>query len=92
MDGPRRELLGDLRAASGGDFEDRYIDQQIEAHDNALRVLREYAETGDNPALRDWARRTAPRLENHRQMAHALHRRTSAGGSAETGAAGGQRR
>ena len=92
LDAPRRALLGDLRAASDAAFEAVYIDQQVEAHENALRLLREHAETGDTPALRDWARRTAPRVDDHRKMAHALDRRAGAGGSAETGVAGGQRR
>ena len=91
IDAPRQDRLADLRASQGGDFDERYIDQQIEAHDNALRVLREYAETGDSPALKDWARRTAPRVENHRQMAIALDR-LDAGGSAPAAAAGAQRR
>lgn len=73
-DGRRQDLLSALHDAGADDFDDRYIDQQTEAHDNALQLMREYADTGDNPALKDWARRTAPALENHLQMVKALDR------------------
>ena len=90
-DARRRELLADLRAAPAAEFEDRYIDQQMEAHDNASFLLQEFAENGEPASLKEWARRTAPVIENHRQMAYALDR-VDTGRSAQGGAAGGQRR
>ena len=90
---PRRgELIADLRSAPAAEFEGRYIDQQLEAHTNAVLLLQQYAETGKAPALKDWARRTAPVVENHWRMASALDQRLKAGDSAQGGAAGGQRR
>jgi putative membrane protein len=79
LDAPRQELLDALRDSRAEDFDKRYIEQQIEAHQNALQLLREFADTGDNPALKDWARRTAPAIENHLQMAGALERGPAAG-------------
>jgi putative membrane protein len=74
LDAPRAEMLTALRDAGPEAFDARYIEQQVEAHNNILPLLREYADNGDNPALQDWARRTAPTIENHLQMAQALGR------------------
>ena len=85
MDEPRRNLINQLNSATAEDFDDRYIDQQTEAHQNVLALIRDYAENGDNEALREWARRTAPAIENHLQMARGLKR--TPGGEAAGGAA-----
>ena len=93
MDEPRRNLINDLNSAAPEDFDDRYIDQQIQAHETTLGLLRDYARSGDNPAFRDWASRTAPAVENHLQMARGL-KRTPTGdpGGAANNEGGAQRR
>ena len=82
LDSPRQGMINALRDARLEDFDRRYIQQQVEAHENALQLLREFADTGDSPALKDWARRTAPAIENHLQMAKALERGPADGAAA----------
>jgi putative membrane protein len=68
----RRELLQELRNAN--DFDGDYIEQQVEAHNNTLNLLRDFARNGDNETFKAWAGRAAPMIENHLQMAQALQK------------------
>ena len=88
LDSERSELMGALRAASPGDFDDRYIDQQIEAHENTLNLFRDFGNNGDNDLLKQLATRGAPMIENHLQTVRALDEGAAAGGAAARPAAG----
>ena len=84
LDGRRPEMVRQLRSASPAELDARYVEQQVEAHENTLNLMRDFAQNGDNAALKDWARRTAPVIENHLQMARAMDRtdpRPAAGGA-----------
>jgi len=72
LDARRQGLLQNLQAASADDFDDRYIDQQTAAHQEALTLHRTYAERGDRPELRAFAGQVAPRIEQHLTHVHAL--------------------
>ena len=94
LDEPRRALIDELNAAAPEAFDARYIDQQIQAHETALGLMQTYARAGDNEAVRAWASRTAPAIENHLQMARGLKRTPTPapGADAATNNAGAQRR
>ena len=84
LDGRRQEMVRQLRSAAPAELDARYIEHQVEAHENTLNLMRDFAQNGDNAALKDWARRTAPVIENHLQMARAMDRtdqRPAAGGA-----------
>jgi putative membrane protein len=81
LDEPRRNLINQLNSATAEDFDDRYIDQQIEAHQNVLALIRDFAQNGDNEPLKAWAGRTAPAIENHLQMARGLKRNPAGAGT-----------
>ncbi len=72
LDAQRAAMLQQLREAGPADFDDRYIDQQTEAHENTLNLFRDYAGNGDNPVLKQLANRAAPMIENHLQTVRAL--------------------
>lgn len=74
LDAAKMNMMQQLRDASAEDFDDRYIDQQTEAHENALNLFRDYAGNGDTPALQELANRGAPMIENHLQTVRALDR------------------
>jgi putative membrane protein len=86
--------MNELAAAAPEAFDARYIDQQIEAHEAALGLMQTYARAGDNEAVRAWASRTAPAIENHLQMARGLKRTPppTSGADPATNNAGAQRR
>jgi putative membrane protein len=68
VDSRRRSMLENLQNASADDFDDRYIDQQTAAHNEALTLLRTYASEGDNAQLKAFAAKTAPAVERHLAM------------------------
>lgn len=64
----------DLAALKGaGDtFDKLYVEKQVAAHEKALALLTAYASTGDAPALKDFAAKTAPVVEGHLKMVRAM--------------------
>ena len=56
--------LDALRDA-GDNFDQVYLEQQAAAHEKALNMLRNYAESGDTPALQQFASQTAGVVEGH---------------------------
>lgn len=65
-------LLDDLRAAKAGDFDHRYISQQIAAHKAADILFKGYAKDGDLGALKRFAAATDPDIKQHLDMAEKL--------------------
>jgi putative membrane protein len=65
LDARRQSMLSNLQAASATDFDDRYIDQQTAAHQEALTLMQSYASRGDHEGLRAFAAETAPAIEQH---------------------------
>jgi len=64
--------LGKLEAA---DFSEEYIDQQVDAHEDAVDLFKRYSEEGDNPELKAWAGKTLPALQHHYMMAQQLDKK-----------------
>jgi putative membrane protein len=60
-----QQKLDDLRKASDSAFDERYITQQVEAHERALRLHRDYAQNGDKAALKTTSMETAKVVEQH---------------------------
>jgi putative membrane protein len=87
LDTGRTELLRELREASPADFDDRYIDQQTEAHENTLNLFRDFSGNGDNDLLKQLATRAAPMIENHLQTVRALDEGATKAGATASGPA-----
>ena len=69
LDGRHKEMIDKLDAADPGAFDKTYIDQQVAAHDEALGVFKGFAAGGDNEALKAFAASTAPKIQEHDDMA-----------------------
>ena len=67
LDGRHRAMLNQLQRAQGPRFDRLYVRMQTQGHDEAVRLFSNYARGGDNPALRDYAARTLPTIEEHEQ-------------------------
>lgn len=65
-------MINDLTVAQGPDFDRRYAIQQVSAHREAVALLQNYAQSGDNPALRQWAMQTLPMVQEHLRLAQML--------------------
>jgi putative membrane protein len=72
MDSSHKEMLAELQGKQGPEFNDAYQDQQEDAHEAAVSLFQRYGDGGDNPALKEWAAKTRPHLEEHLKMAEAL--------------------
>lgn len=56
-------------------FDAAYVRHQVAAHEETIKLFSAYAETGENPALKDFAQQTLPALKHHLDMARALEKR-----------------
>jgi putative membrane protein len=72
VDHRRQGMLDDLRGAKSQDFDHRYVTQQIAAHEEADILMRGYAKSGDNAALKDFAATTDKAVKMHLSMAKTL--------------------
>ena len=72
MDGTRQTMLARLRGLKDDEFDRQYRDDQRATHRDAIALFQRYAEGGDNPPIRTWARNMLPVLKEHLQMVEAL--------------------
>jgi len=72
LDNDHMGKLDALRKASAEDFDDVYIDQQTEAHENTLDLMKDFASNGKDAALQGFATRMVPTVEQHLTAVKAL--------------------
>ena len=72
LDNRRQGLVDNLEHASADDFDARYVDQQAAAHREASELMKTYAKVGTNDALKAFAAKTAPAVDEHLAMVKAL--------------------
>jgi putative membrane protein len=68
LDADHQNMLNDLRNANAAEFDQKYVDNQTHAHQDALRLMQNYAQNGDNAALKTFASNTAPTVQHHLDM------------------------
>jgi putative membrane protein len=76
LNGDQQRMLGQLRSDQGPGFDRTYIDQQVQAHQDALQLMSGYAQGGPPGPIREAAKKTAPLVQHHLDMAKALQART----------------
>jgi putative membrane protein len=70
---PQQAMLDQLRGAgSGYAFDQAFQQMQIQAHQQALTLHQNYAQSGDVPALRNTATQIVPVIQKHLTMAQSL--------------------
>lgn len=75
LDSSHQSKLDKLKSLSGEDFTKQYQDDQVTAHKNATDLYKRYAEGGDNAALKAFAIKTKPHLDEHLKMAQDLDKK-----------------
>ena len=75
LDSSHQSKLDKLKSLSGEDFTKQYHDDQVTAHKNATDLYKRYAEGGDNAALKAFAIKTKPHLDEHLKMAQDLDKK-----------------
>lgn len=71
----QKEDLAELKTLTGVKFDEEYIDGQVDAHEDALALMRSYASGGTNSALKTTAGEIASVVEGHLKTARDLERR-----------------
>jgi putative membrane protein len=72
MDERRTSLLDELTKTAADKFDAKYLDQQTQAHREALGLMDSYATHGENPALKTLAAETKPKIQMHMEMVSKL--------------------
>jgi putative membrane protein len=72
LDADHQKMLDDLRNLDGKQFDEAYDKDQLDGHEQAVDLFRQYARNGDNKDLKRWAAKTLPHLEAHLAMAKKL--------------------
>jgi putative membrane protein len=70
-------MVHELGALDTGGFDGRYLQQQIEAHEAALRLESNYAKGGRDQPLRKFAAETAPKVRAHLDLARQIFAKLS---------------
>jgi len=66
LDEKHTKMLNDLKETDAEDFDDDYIHAQKKAHRKAVNLFEDYADDGDNEALKTFATNTVPTLKAHK--------------------------
>jgi putative membrane protein len=81
LDQRRKGLLDNLKSASDADFDKTYMDQQVSAHQEALTLMKGYADHGSDAGLKAAAAKAVPVLEKHLDRAKAAQDKVSGSGA-----------
>lgn len=73
LDDRRQGLIDNLRGANAADFDARYMGQQVDAHKEALILMKGYAKDGDNKDVKAFAADTATAVQEHLNMAQKIY-------------------
>ena len=65
-------MLSALQSQKGAEFDKAYMNQQVVAHHGALATQEGYAQTGDDPAVRQTAQSAVPMVRMHLEQAEQL--------------------
>jgi putative membrane protein len=65
FDSKHQKLIDDLAAASDADFDKTYAKQQVDGHEDAVKLFESYAKDGDNASLKQFAQKMLPVIQDH---------------------------
>src|SRR5947208_1376236 len=65
LDQRRKGFLDNLKAAPAADFDKTYIDQQVAGHQEALDLMKGYADHGSDAGLKGGASKAIPKVQAH---------------------------
>ena len=68
---------------NSGQFDQDYVQAQLQAHQDAVALFTAYSRNGDNPALKSFAAKTLPTLKHHLTQVEALSRQAGKSSSAD---------
>jgi putative membrane protein len=72
LDSEQQNMLNELNAKSGKDFDQTYDQIQVKAHREAVALFEAYSKSGEDSELKTWAGKMLPHLKEHLSMAEKL--------------------
>lgn len=66
LDPKHQAMVDRLKTTNGKNFDHVYLDQQKAAHKETIDLFDDYADDGDNAALKEFAANTLPTLKAHK--------------------------
>ena len=73
LDAKQKETRDKLSALSGAAFDKAYMDEMKKDHDKDVSEFQKQAKNGNDPQLKEWAAKTLPTLQAHKQLADRVH-------------------
>lgn len=77
LDQRRKGFLDNLKAADAASFDKTYADQQVAAHEETLDLMKGYGADGSDAGLKAAAAKTAPKVQEHLDMAKKMQAEVS---------------
>ena len=73
VDQAHADTLNKLAGEKSKDFDSDFASGQLSGHKDAVSMFEDYAKSGDDKSLKDWAKETLPTLKMHLSRAEALN-------------------
>jgi putative membrane protein len=77
LDSDQQETIQDFSKKSGSEFDSDYMSHMVDDHQEDIDVFKEQAEEGRDPALKQFASTTVPKLEKHLQKAKQIEQKVN---------------
>jgi putative membrane protein len=77
LDQRRKGFLDNLKGAPAADFDKTYIDQQVAGHQEALDLMKGYADHGSDAGLKTAASQAVPKIQMHLDKAKEIQAKLS---------------
>ncbi|MGA2584136.1 MAG: DUF4142 domain-containing protein [Tepidisphaeraceae bacterium] len=81
LESSARDDVDNLSKLNGADFDHKYIDMQVSAHEQAIDLFNKEVSDGSDADIKAFAAQTLPTLEKHLQMAQDAQKGLPAGSS-----------
>jgi putative membrane protein len=75
LDKDHQEELAELTTKTGRDFDEEYLDDQADVHEDTVKLFEGYSKDGDNAALKEYAAKTLPTLQAHKAAIDSLDKK-----------------
>ena len=72
LDQRRNGFIDNLKQATDANFDKTYIDQQVAAHEEALTLVKGYADAGEDAGLKAGAAKAVPKVQMHLDKVKAI--------------------
>ncbi|WP_449416953.1 DUF4142 domain-containing protein [Phormidium nigroviride] len=72
LDNQHKAVMNRISNLSGANFDDSYMKEMIDSHNQAIALFQAQSQQGQDPDLKAWATKLVPNLQAHLQMANQM--------------------